>query len=77
MNAGDLKTLVKNKDQRTAPERLQIKQGLLRIMCIEMLVLVPASAGLLILVMPFFTRTVDALGTSRPGPTETGLLFTQ
>ena len=67
MNAGDLETLVKNKDQRTPGERLQVKQGLSRIFCVEMFVLVPASAGLLLLVIPFFTRTVDVLGALASG----------
>lgn len=67
MNAGDLKTLVKQEDQRTQEEQLQIKRGLFRILCLEILVLVPASAGLLVLIMPFLTQTVDALAALAAG----------
>lgn len=67
MNARDLKTLIKRRDQRTDEEQLQVCRGLLRLFLVEMLVMVPASAALILLLLPAFTHNVSALDVLAKG----------
>jgi len=67
MNAMDFKTLIKREEQRTQTERQAVQEGLPRLVLLEMLLFVPASAALLLLVMPVFTHNVSALDVLAKG----------
>src|SRR4051794_34603181 len=67
MSARELKTLVKRDDQRSETEKIAVKNGLLRLLSFEFFILVPASAALLLLIMPLFTRNVEAFAVLAGG----------
>ena len=52
MRAGDIQILCKRNSQRTKSEQRQVDHGLLRCVLLELLVFVPASAGLIFMIAP-------------------------
>jgi hypothetical protein len=60
VRSSDLSTLAKSDAQRTRDERVRVSRGLMRSMVLELLVFVPASASLLLLLLPLFPKLTIA-----------------
>jgi hypothetical protein len=61
MNGNTIKLLSKKAAQRLPEEQERINRGLARETVVEFLLLVPASAALLVMIKPFLIRTVPGL----------------
>ncbi len=70
MNARSLNTLVKKDEQRKQDEKQAVSEGLQRVVALEFFLLVPASAGLVILLMPFLVNLVTGLSALNHGTAE-------
>jgi hypothetical protein len=67
VRSGDISVLAKTDSQRTADERAKVSGGLLRSLVLEFFVFVPASAGLVLLLLPLVKTRLEGLFSSPNG----------
>jgi hypothetical protein len=68
MNASTIKLLAKKVAQRLPEEQDRIDCGLVRETAVEIVLLVPASAGLLIMIKPLLIKAIPSFAALAMGP---------
>jgi hypothetical protein len=67
VRSGDISILIKNRTQRNNEEQARVSGGLLRSLVLEFLLFVPASAALVLLLLPLVKARFEGLFTSPNG----------
>jgi hypothetical protein len=67
VRSGDISILSKKESQRTPDERVKASGGLIRSLALEFLLFVPASAALILLVLPLVKSRFDSMFSTSDG----------
>jgi hypothetical protein len=67
LRSGDISILCKSKIQRSNEEQAKVSRGLMRSLVLELLVFVPASAALLLLLLPLIKGRMSGLTNTTDG----------